>query len=167
MSDLMDRAAASSLTSQRIDYTGQFPTVISEAFGNASGQLSNERLLSGAAPRQAPWVGGLNTRLAELMHLPVGWDGSGARSISQRVIVATAAFLGQPGMASVATSPDIVPTTEGGLQIEWHTESIDLVLEILPGAAASALVIDREQGIETEGSIVSCQLELASALRRL
>jgi hypothetical protein len=77
-------------------------------------------------------VGPMNTALArveQLLALPENWDTYGAVRVQPSI-----AELGLRIVASLIQSgipvPAIVPTSSGGLQLEWHTSTVDFELEI-------------------------------------
>ena len=63
--------------------------------------------------------------------------------------------------------PELVPTFEGGIQIEWHTLAVDLVIECEPSGAATYCYHDIETDEEFEGSPLDGETPLASAFRKL
>lgn len=69
-------------------------------------------------------------QLAQLMTLPVGWDGYGAPPVSQESVETALKVL-----AALTTAPQAVPAGAGGVQLEWHTPWFTLEIEILDGEA--------------------------------
>ena len=65
----------------------------------------------------------LELELERLAALPPGWDSYGAKEITPLAIDGCRAF---------ANSMSIVPTSEGGIQLEWHALGVDLEIEIAP-----------------------------------
>jgi len=75
------------------------------------------------------WWKSVVARLTELGKLPIGWDGYHAPP----VFFANAHFaLNMLASACPldAPEPQIVPGSNGDLQIEWHTESVDIELHV-------------------------------------
>jgi hypothetical protein len=99
-----------------------------------------------------PWITVARDRLSELAGLAPGWDGGHARAISPGYISGALRFLASDLVADLATKPDVVPTFGGGLFIEWHTEAVDLIIEIGPGGA-SFYVCDNETDHEVEAAL--------------
>lgn len=73
------------------------------------------------------WLDGVRARLEELIRLPRGWDGYSGQPLP----FATAQFaadllslIGHEGLPA----PSLVPVARGQLQIEWHTENVDIEL---------------------------------------
>lgn len=64
-----------------------------------------------------------------LVRLPEGWDSYGAPRINlfyvQRAVELVSAW-----MRRNLPIPSLVPTTAGGVQLEWHTRGIDLEIKV-------------------------------------
>jgi hypothetical protein len=65
-------------------------------------------------------AGSHETRLNELLALPENWDGYGAQRIERDAIAGARQFLSRV---------NVTPCVSGGVQLEWHTNGIDLELE--------------------------------------
>ena len=52
-------------------------------------------------------------------------------------------------MCGVST-PDLVPGSDGSLQIEWHEQDIDIELDIMNAGSVSAYLFDRRTEDEHE-----------------
>jgi hypothetical protein len=63
--------------------------------------------------------------------------------------------------------PTVVPTTRGGIQIEWHTPSVELETSVAPPSCISALFENRATGEEWERDFRSDLSELAKAIGQL
>ena len=66
-----------------------------------------------------------------------GWDGSGAPPVSQLAVEVALAVL-EESMSDDTIPPNFVPTNDGGLQLEWHANGIDVEVYIEPSGAVSA-----------------------------
>jgi len=79
-------------------------------------------------PRRA-WWHPIVARLDELCKLPIGWDGYHAPPV-----LFGNAYFAINMLASAcpfdAPEPQIVPGSNGDLQIEWHTETADIELHV-------------------------------------
>ena len=64
-------------------------------------------------------------RVGELLRLPDDWDGYGSAPISQTTADAALRL-----RACVAVEPQMVPTSGGGIQLEWHNRGFDVELEL-------------------------------------
>lgn len=69
--------------------------------------------------------------IAELVGLPEGWDGHGGLPVQPEVAAHTRLF-----MAAIEEStqlvPDVVPLSDGGLQLEWFVGAYELEVAITP-----------------------------------
>jgi hypothetical protein len=81
-------------------------------------------------PPVAPaWVYPVLARFCRLLDLPANWDSYGARPVHPQAVVHAIAFLGRL-MRGEAPVPNIVPTVEGNVQVEWHRNGLDLEIEV-------------------------------------
>jgi hypothetical protein len=113
----------------------------------------------------SPWIAEVATRFAELLTLPRDWDGHGAGPVAPANVEAAGRFLAGV-MAPSTPAPTIVPTSSGGLQVEWHRGGFDV--ELLFGDDESPLlyVAEVDSGREWEGSPIEgfAEFELAHRL---
>jgi len=131
------------------------------------GEFSNSvRVTHLSHPRSEEWTTSARRRLDELADLRLGWDGASAQPISSDAISSAMAFLSSSLVANLETKPDLVPTYEGALLIEWHTEAIDLIIELGP-AGSSFYVCDNLSRSEVEGMVRDYLEVLASAFVKL
>lgn len=97
------------------------------------------------------WVGHASDRLAEISRLEPGWDGYRARPVALENVAFAKSILFSV-MDNDQPLPDIVPGTQGDLQIEWHTSKGDLEVHIirpnLVQAWASFVDEDREEEVQ-------------------
>ena len=99
--------------------------------------------------------------------LPENWDHRGARRVSVEVIRRAVSLL-----ATTATyytpAPDLVPTVNGGLQLEWHRSRMDIELEIRPDLSAELYWRDRLSELEGEEPVWHARpVRLEAVLRTL
>ena len=80
--------------------------------------------------RPEVWVGRATERLSQLTRLDLGWDGYKAKPVTQENVAFAKSFLFSV-MDDAQPSPDIVPGTQGDLQIEWHTSKGDLEVHVI------------------------------------
>lgn len=76
------------------------------------------------------WLGTAKARLDELGKLQPGWNSYGAPSISANART-TAYYLLRQLAGPNTPRPYLVPTSDGSVQIEWHTRGIDLEIRVL------------------------------------
>jgi len=62
--------------------------------------------------------------LKQLRELPENWDSYGSPKITDAALASASVVLTRPGQA--------VPTSLGGVQVEWHIDGVDLEIEIGP-----------------------------------
>ncbi len=78
----------------------------------------------------------------ELLSLPMGWDSYGASALSPIVVGTAFRFLDQ-FMTDDMPCPQLVPTSHGGVNVEWHlNDGCDIEVEFHDGAI-EALVADQ------------------------
>lgn len=87
--------------------------------------------------------------LLDLLNLRPNWDSYGARPI-ERTAVETAVPLLFQLMTNDTPSPSTIPTSTGGIQLEWHQQGIDLEITIPPSGLVTAFVHDDATGEEWE-----------------
>jgi hypothetical protein len=88
-------------------------------------ELANSREEIGA-----DWRGKAVAILHSLRVLKKNWNSYGARPIDPAILSAAEDFLNRLSSLDLL-SPSIVPTTQGGVQLEWHDRGVDLEIELL------------------------------------
>lgn len=81
---------------------------------------------------QAPsrdWREDVETKLQELIRLPVGWDGYRGQPVSFETANFAVRML-ESILPSGAPTPQLIPGIFGDVQIEWHAEAIDIELHV-------------------------------------
>lgn len=95
------------------------------------------------------WLFRVIGRLNHLFALSYNWDAEGAEAISQTAaewavrLIAAAARIGTP-------EPDVVPDVDGGLQVEWHVQGIDLEIATRSPGRFDVLFEDHRTGADWE-----------------
>jgi hypothetical protein len=92
--------------------------------------VSNVHLLIPWQPTQY-WPQRIMTRLVELLSLPAGWDTYDAPPIDQRA-VARAGQLLLRTMDEWSPLPDILPSSDGGVILEWYRPTVQLRIDVPP-----------------------------------
>lgn len=124
------------------------------------------RLLQAASSSPPLWLQPTLQRIGELMGLPRGWDSYGAVPVDENVVVFSLTIL--PLIMGDATPPpQIVPTSEGGLQFDWHEGGIDLEVEIAGPFRIRAYFEDAHSVESWEKEFTRDVGPLADAVRRL
>src|SRR5262245_44338244 len=103
--------------------TGAIPSLAE--FPLSSGQLVVA--LEGRPPR---WAEPTLRKLGELLRLPANWNSYGARPVDSACAWAAFQLLSRL-LPDDALPPAIVPTSGGGVQLEWHTHGVDLEIQVL------------------------------------
>lgn len=112
------------------------------------------------------WVEPTLHALGKLLALPANWDSYGAH----RVDLKSAALAGQTlclVMRGDTIPPTIVPTSEGGVQLEWHTHSIDLEIDTPPTGPSYVYCRSRQENTEWEGDVSTHFEQLRGVISRL
>lgn len=117
--------------------------------GEAAISVQFERIL--ALNPDPPWLSNVCARLQELLQLPENWDTYGGRKIDIDVIGDTVALLLNlfSEMAELP-EPQIVPTSNGSLQLEWVSENRDIELLRVGDRKWELFAEDSQTGEETE-----------------
>jgi hypothetical protein len=80
----------------------------------------------------------LRQRFNELVNLPVGWDGYAGMAVTFDCAVFAANFLERLYVSEVP-APDLVPGSDGSIQIEWHRNGFDIELDVLAPYEVNAI----------------------------
>jgi hypothetical protein len=99
----------------------------------------------------SPWLKELSERFAAVRKLPDGWDGPSSVAVDPTLVGRIDRVL-KDALAGVASPklPFVVPSADGGLQIEWHRRDLDLEVFFSREGQVSALLEDRKGGVELE-----------------
>lgn len=117
-------------------------------------------------PRVGAWVREVSERFDYLLSLLPGWDGHEAVPIKSEHVLAAGRFLSAV-MAPETAAPAIVPTADGGVQLEWHQGGVDVEVLFSDCEEDVALYVhDLASGNEWEGPAIEgfSEFELASRL---
>lgn len=119
---------------------------------------------SGALSVYEPvWQAQVEQRIAELKLLKEGWDGAAAKPVDRHV-AGYALELLESLCAWDTKPPAIVPMFNGGLQIEWHTNGVDVEISIARPYEAELFIEYLEDDQEIERPLQADDQELAAAL---
>ena len=127
---------------------------------------NEERIVECADLNSARWLLPTIESIIRLFGLRENWDSSGARRVDTNilptVINSLATFLPERAVA-----PSVVPTVNGGVQVEWHVSDMDLEVEFMPHGAAHALFEDLRDRSVWEGPVEENVLRLRQIGGRL
>jgi hypothetical protein len=120
------------------------------------------------ASERARWRRDALEKLRRLAALEPNWDSYGACPISGAVVMVVEDLLDVVALPK-APEPAVVPTPEGGVQLEWHIRGLDLEVEVAPSATGTLLVsLDDEWARETvDESLLPGAAMFYEILRRL
>jgi hypothetical protein len=98
-----------------------------------------------------PWIRSVVDRIDYLLSILVeGWDAEGGLPLDFDTAMACVSFLLQKALHETP-APQIVPTSLGGLQLEWHTAGSDLEITFEPNTPPAFFYVSPE-GNEIEGN---------------
>ncbi len=103
--------------------------------------------ISSVAP--PAWFNSLLTKIGQIGELEENWDSYGARRIDPRCAEATTNLL-LSVLNSDTPKPFVVPTSRGGIQLEWHRAGVDLEVEVESPARVNVFFEDYREGTEEE-----------------
>jgi hypothetical protein len=112
------------------------------------------------------WVAPTEDAMRKLSLLRENWDTYGAPRIDPAMINAALTLL-QQVMRSDTPAPSVVPTSRGGVQLEWHTKGIDMELEFLTPAHSHLMFDDQRTSTAWEAEITSDLSQFAQAIALL
>jgi hypothetical protein len=92
--------------------------------------LPRGKLVIGVRGEPPDWVQPTLQRLGQLLTLPRDWDSYGARPVDPACAWAAWQVL-LALLVEDTPVPSLVPTSRGGVQIEWHGKGIDLEIEVV------------------------------------
>jgi len=91
------------------------------------------------------WLYRVLQGVQHVVALPTNWDSYGGARI-QDAAVLTAMRLLSRTLGSLGVAPMVVPTSLGGIQLEWHQNGLDIEIDVTPAGGASAYV--RDEAVE-------------------
>lgn len=91
------------------------------------------------------WLYPLLKQLQELLQLGRNWDSYGGCPIEPKAVEVALRIAGDV-LSAEASPPTVVPTSQGGVQLEWHANGIDLEIAVSPSGAVNAYYYNRTTG---------------------
>lgn len=95
------------------------------------------------------WLPDVLSEIAKLLELPAGWDSYGSPPISEAIAWSAIRLLGLTAGPAVPR-PDVVPTSHGGVALEWSTVDHALEVEIVAPARGHLYHENLKTGQEVE-----------------
>jgi len=74
---------------------------------------------------ESTWENEVQRRITNLMKLPDNWDGYNSPRLRDDVVTFALTVM-KPLMRPQTPPPQVVPSSGGGMQLEWHEKDIDL-----------------------------------------
>jgi len=96
--------------------------------------------------------------LEKLLELPPNWDSYGARPIQPAVFLRVVKLLAEI-LETRVPRPAIVPTPQGGIQLEWHRRDADLEILVQPGEVTE-VYLEMGNGETWEGPLANSRWRL-------
>ena len=118
------------------------------------------------ALNEPAWNDQVIFRLIEISNLSFNWDKHGGSPVKSELIYFTYNFLSSL-LESNTHSPEIVPLSYGGIQVEWHDGDIDLEIEIESPYRVIVSFEDSRDGVEYEEELGIDFMSLSEPIRKL
>ena len=91
------------------------------------------------------WLSPTLRTMSDILELEDNWNSYGAPPIGPVCVLTALEFL-KDAMADDTPTPSVVPTSCGGVQIEWHVNSVDLEIEFYPNGKVGCWYETEEWG---------------------
>lgn len=128
--------------------------------------LNDENLPARISRNASQWVQELESRLNWLTGLPIGWDGYQGKPVSLHCASFAANLIESLCVDNVPV-PQLVPGSDGTLQLEWHLNDYDIEINVLAPFEVVAARYDHVTGEEDEIEVRSDFSELAEWMAAL
>jgi hypothetical protein len=111
------------------------------------------------------WLRSALQQISALTALAAGWDSYDAKPVSAEMVMEAVEFLIEIAYPDLAR-PSIVPLADGGLQVEWHRNGIDLEVTF-SDEDAGVYVVDRNKRETVERPLSYAAFEVTRLAARL
>jgi len=108
----------------------------------------------------------IKLELEKLLQLEPNWDTYGGSQIDPKCVAAALNLLSNILLDSTAL-PSVVPTSRGGLQLEWHACGADLEIEFFSATHVRGLFKDIDSGASWEKDLSFDLRPLTDAVKTL
>lgn len=105
-----------------------------------------------SAAVQPKWQASVLAKVTELLNLRQGWDGYNAPALKHDAAMFAMVIL-QNVMKQSTPEPSVVPSSTGGVQLEWHLNRIDLEIHVLAPYQGEIWWTDHTTGAESTVSL--------------
>lgn len=141
-------------------------SAIVELMVTESEQITRRIQFSVATTPLPSWIVSTLTSGGKLLALPIDWDRNGAPRIEAAAIQIALDALCLV-MDDKSSLPEWTPTRDGGVQLDWHENGIDLEISFDAGSSDGyAVFVDHEAKIpEWDGTVTSRLDSLRQILR--
>ena len=112
------------------------------------------------------WIHSTVRSTIGLLSLGENWDSRGARAVSPRSVEEVVRLLHRTAELPLPR-PSVVPTCDGRIQVEWHTQGVDLEIESLGMDRFRLYFCNDAEGVETEIDLTSESIAKDMHLRLL
>ena len=112
------------------------------------------------------WLPPVIEEFMALLRLPPNWNSYGAQQIDPKTVQFALEIL-LATMRPDTPRPILVPTSRGGVQLEWHTRGVDLEVEILEPGRLRVSYEEQRGGTEWEAELTSNLAPLVEPIARL
>lgn len=130
--------------------------------------LSSSKIRIELFGEETDWLYSTLQAMQQISVLPANWDSYGSQRIQDAAIVGAMQLLAVT-LNPNGVAPMVVPTSVGGLQLEWHQDGFDIEVEFSPTGAASAYLYDYQKDDAWEADRMSPEAaqRIAATLSRL
>jgi hypothetical protein len=125
--------------------------------------VSVEIQATGPVPR--PLVKAVEA-LADLLKLPAGWNSYQSKPIAPQNVLHAIRLLAEL-IRPQTPAPAVVPRVQGGIQLEWHTGTIDIEVYVDSPEQVNFFAEHVESGESTEGSLIGREDVLKAWVQRI
>lgn len=102
-----------------------------------------------SGPSSPRWVEDVLERASSVYDLEKGWDGENALPVTKEALWDALDVLTDV-MSEDSIAPQVVPTSDGGIQLEWHCAGVDLEVYVEPSGRISAWCCDGDREWEAD-----------------
>jgi hypothetical protein len=102
------------------------------------------RLIIASVSPTPKWLNEFVEKINQILSLKDDWDSYGAPQISRESLLPIMQVLSAV-MTDKTSAPAVVPTSDGGIQLEWHQNGLDFEIESAPNGELTVFVEDESE----------------------